>query len=409
MKLGLENIRGLLDWMGSPDSHYRIVQIAGTNGKGSTAAYLAAGLEACRLRVGIFTSPHLVDFRERVRLNGRPISEAEVVRAWSEVRPEVERRNMTFFEANTAIALSHFARLGCEVAVLETGMGGRLDATSATDPAACVLTTIAFDHREYLGESLAAIAGEKAAILRGGAPGFSAPQAPGAARAIVERARRVGSALTFVPRPESVRVGLGGTEFRWRGRRVRLRMVGRHQAQNALLALETLTAILPEAPQAELAAVLEEVEVPGRFQSVERASGPLVLDVGHNPAALRCCVRTLAKVYRGRPKRVFLAMLRDKDLAGSLAVLERTEGIRAPLLVGSAASAPAGRRLRSEDWLRLPEAMRRGGLWVGGVPEALALLDRWQAETAGGVTAVVGSFTSVGEAMRLLGVDPLRG
>ncbi|HEY7460488.1 MAG TPA: Mur ligase family protein [Gemmatimonadota bacterium] len=409
MKLGLENIRALLDHLGSPDSRYRILHVAGTNGKGSTASYLAAGLRATGLSTGLFTSPHLVDFRERVRVDGEPIGETDVAEIWNEIRPEVGRRNMTFFEANTAIALLHFARRGCEVAVLETGMGGRLDATTATVPAVCVLTRIAFDHRDYLGKSLRAIAGEKAAILRAGAPGFSATQDPAAAGAIRTRGERAGSTVAFVGDPSRVRVESGRTEFTWRGLRVRLAMVGEHQAQNALLALETLSWLLPAVAPAALAQALSTVEVPGRFQRVARPVGPLLLDVAHNPDALACFARTFEDAYRGLPKRVFVAMLRDKDLPGSLAALRRLEGLIPPLLVGCAASAPENRRFRVEDWLALPAPVREGAAWVGGVPAGIAELDRWQAAAPGGVAALVGSFTSVGEEMAVLRVDTLAG
>jgi dihydrofolate synthase / folylpolyglutamate synthase len=383
--------------------------VAGTNGKGSTANYLAAGLRACGLSTGLFTSPHLVDFRERVRVDGTPLGEGEVERAWGEIRLEVERRRMTFFEANTAIALLHFARRGCDVAVLETGMGGRLDATTATTPAVCVLTRIAFDHRDYLGQTLRAIAGEKAAILRDGAPGFSARQEPEVERTIRERAATAGSALSFVEDPTDVRVGSAGTEFTWRGTRVRLAMVGWHQAQNALLALEVLRGLLPGAAPGALAAAIGGVEVPGRFQRVEGEAGLLVLDVAHNPDALACFARSFETAYPDRPKRIFLAMLRDKDLGGSLATLRRLEGLQQPLLVGCAASAPESRRYRPDDWLTLPPATRAGALWVGDVPAGLAELDRWQAATPGAIAALVGSFTSVGEVMASLEVDTLSG
>jgi dihydrofolate synthase/folylpolyglutamate synthase len=409
VKLGLENIRALLDELGAPDRRYAIVHVAGTNGKGSTSHYVAAGLSAMGFRTGLFTSPHLVDFRERVRVDGEPIPEADVVQAWSEIRADVERRNMTFFEANTAIALLHFARRGCDMVVLETGMGGRLDATTATRPALCVLTRIAFDHRDFLGKTLAAIAGEKAAILRDGAPGFSACQDPEAERTIRERGARARSDVTFMPHPAGVRVDARGTEFRWRGLAVRLAMVGAHQAENALLALEALARLVPHAPLPRLARALEGLEVPGRFQRVDRPGGPLLLDVAHNPDALSCFARTFAAAYPGRPKRLVVAMLRDKDLAGSLAVLLPVEGLERPLLVGTSASAPDSRRFRLADWLVLASESRRGAEWVGGVPEGLAELGRWQAALPGGVAAVVGSFTSVGEAMATLGVDALGG
>jgi dihydrofolate synthase/folylpolyglutamate synthase len=399
----------LLDHLGSPDRRYRIVHVAGTNGKGSTANYLAAGLRSAGHSTGLFTSPHLVDFRERVRVDGVAIAESEVARLWAEIHPEVERRNMTFFEANTAIALLHFARAGCDVAVLETGMGGRLDATTATTPTVCVLTRIAFDHRDYLGHTLRGIAGEKAAILRAGAPGFSARQEPEAARAIRLRGAKAGSRLTFVGEPQDVSLDPAGTAFAWRGARVRLAMVGTHQAENALLALEALREILPNASPDSLASAIGSVQVAGRFQRVRGRSGPLLLDVAHNPDALHCFARTFATAYPGRPKRIFLAMLRDKDLTGSLAALHDLDGLAAPLLVGCAASAPETRRYREDDWLTLPPAARADAVWVGDVPAGLAELDRWQDATPGGIAALVGSFTSVGEVMSTLAVDTLAG
>ncbi|MFN2432200.1 MAG: folylpolyglutamate synthase/dihydrofolate synthase family protein [Gemmatimonadota bacterium] len=401
-------MRALLDAIGAPDRRCRIVQVAGTNGKGSTASFLAAGLRSAGLRVGLFTSPHLVDFRERVRVDGRPISEDEVVHGWHEVWPEVERRSMTFFEANTAIALAHFARSGVEVAVLETGLGGRLDSVTATEAELCVITRIAFDHREYLGETLAAIAGEKAAILRGGAPGFSAPQSPTAERVIRERAHAAGSRVTFVPRPADVEVAEAATALTWRGERVRLRMPGEHQAQNATLALETLSALLPDQPPARLVEAVAGVVVPGRFQTLAEGAGSLVLDVAHNPDAVASLARTLTQVFPRRPKRVLLAMLRDKDLAGSLAALRRVEGLQAPVLVGSAASAPRSRRLREADWSALAGADRSGAEWIGDADGGLRRLRAWLAGTPDGVAVLTGSFTSVGEAMRATGVDPVR-
>lgn len=409
VKLGLENIRVLLDLLDAPDRRYRVVQVAGTNGKGSTASYLAAGLRSAGLRVGLFTSPHLVDFRERVRVDGRPIGPAQVARAWDEIRGEVERRNMTFFEANTAIALLHFARRGCDVAVLETGLGGRLDSTTAARASLCAITRIAFDHREFLGDTLSAIAAEKAAILRRGARGFSAPQEPEVARVLRESARRAGAGLGFVAAPAAVRVTPRGTTFRWRGLTARLRMVGAHQAQNALLALESLVHLLPEVSPTELLEAVAPVEVPGRFQVARASHGPLVLDVAHNPDALSCFARAWADAYPARAKRLFVAMLRDKDLAGSLAALLDTPGLEPPVLIGSAASAPAARRLRQADWRTLPDELLRQTAWVGGVPEGLARLSAWQARSDAGIAALVGSFTTVGEAMSLLGVAPLRG
>jgi dihydrofolate synthase/folylpolyglutamate synthase len=412
VKLGLDNIRALLEALDSPHRHYRVIQVAGTNGKGSTASFLAAGLQAAGLRVGLFTSPHLVDFRERIRIDDVPISEREVVQSWETIRPEIDRRNMTFFEANTAIALSHFADRRCDIAVLETGLGGRLDSTTAAQATVCLLTKIAFDHREYLGHTLGQIAAEKAAILRNGTRALSMPQDPEAAAVFRTIASRVGAELTFVEEPRDVWITPSGTEFFWRGERVWLRMVGRHQAQNALLALETLCDILPELvqtipPMARLAQAIGSVEVPGRYHIVRGAAGPLVLDVAHNPDALLRFAEAMGDAYPASESRVFIAMLRDKDLEGSVAAVRSARSLVEPILMGSAASAPEGRRLRKEDWLALPASVRDAGVWVGGVSEGLAALEGWQREAPGRVTALVGSFTTVGEAMRQLGIGVL--
>jgi dihydrofolate synthase/folylpolyglutamate synthase len=184
-------------------------------------------------------------------------------------------------------------------------------------------------------------------------------------------------------------------------------MVGRHQAQNAILALEALRRLVPDVPPRVLADAVGAVEVPGRFQRVDGPAGVLLLDVGHNPDALDAFAVAAADAYPGREVRAFVGMLRDKDLAGSLAQL--APAVRPPLLVGSAASAPPGRLLRRADWLRVPATDRRASAWVGSVARGLALLERWQAAGEGRIAAVVGSFTSVGEAMERLGVDPLRG
>src|SRR5207249_3706713 len=187
MRPGLERIEGLLAALGHPERRYRLVQIGGTNGKGSVAALLAAILKAAGHRVGLYTSPHLVSFRERIRVNAEAIPEDGVVDGVEALGTLVARLDATMFEATTALALDHFAREAVDVAVLEVGLGGRLDATTVGRPAAAVLGPIDLDHQEYLGDTLAAIAAEKAAIIRSGTA-LSAVQAPDAADVILRRA-----------------------------------------------------------------------------------------------------------------------------------------------------------------------------------------------------------------------------
>ena len=177
MRPGLERIEGLLDALGRPEQRYRLVQVGGTNGKGSVAAMLAAILKSDGHHVGLYTSPHLVSFRERIRVDGQPIPEDSVVDGVEALGTLVARFDATMFEATTALALDHFARAAVDVAVLEVGLGGRLDATTVGMPEVAVITRIDLDHQAVLGATLAEIAAEKAAIIRGGVA-VSAAQAP---------------------------------------------------------------------------------------------------------------------------------------------------------------------------------------------------------------------------------------
>src|SRR6266704_6749796 len=205
MRPGLERIEGLLAALGHPEERFTIVQVGGTNGKGSTSALLAAMLKAAGRRVGLYTSPHLVSFRERIRVDGEPITPDAVVDGVDALGTLVARFDATMFEATTALALDHFAREAVDVAVLEVGMGGRLDATTVGTPEVAVIARVDRDHEAYLGTTLTAIAGEKAAIIRGGLA-VSAAQHPDAAEVLIARAAAVGVPLLMEGRELSVRV-----------------------------------------------------------------------------------------------------------------------------------------------------------------------------------------------------------
>ena len=194
MRPGLERIEALLDAIGRPERAFTIAQVGGTNGKGSISAMLAAILQASGRRVGLYTSPHLRHYRERIRVDGQPISEADFVDGVDALGTLIARLDVTVFEAGTALALDHFCRSRVDVAVLEVGLGGRLDATTVGRPEVVVLGPIDYDHQLELGDTLTAIAGEKAAIIRSGVA-FSARQDPEAARVLEERAARVGVPL----------------------------------------------------------------------------------------------------------------------------------------------------------------------------------------------------------------------
>ena len=248
MRLGLDHTRRLLDALGNPQDRLRTVHIAGTNGKGSTTATMAALLGARGLRVGSYTSPHLVDFRERIAVDGVPIGGdcvVDFVTTWADT---IERLGATFFEATTALALQHFVDADVDVAVIETGLGGRLDSTNVITPLAAVVTTIGLDHTEYLGDTIEEIAREKAGIFKPGVPAVIGEGDAGVAAQLAESARAAGATGVHVLReigwPEQIEVADDGTAFSLQrdgeARRYRTPLVGRHQAANTALALLTL-------------------------------------------------------------------------------------------------------------------------------------------------------------------------
>jgi len=279
------------------------LHVAGTNGKGSVCAMLDAMLRAARVRTGLYTSPHLVTFRERIRLDGEMISERDVADGLSFIRGSTRGwdQQPTFFEIVTALALRWFADRQAQVVVLETGLGGRLDATNVVTPAVSVLTPIGFDHQHHLGDTLAAIAAEKAGIIKPGVPVVSAPQPPEADEVFANTARARGCDLVRV-------------RERWKTSPVSL--CGEHQLWNAALAAMALEALAStsagiEIPPAAIAGGLARVSWPGRFQ---RVGGRVVLDGAHNPAAARQLAAAWRAEFGSDPATLVLGMMRDKDL-----------------------------------------------------------------------------------------------
>ena len=306
IQLGLENIRRLVDGLGIRLDGPKFLHVAGTNGKGSVCAMLEAICRAAGRRTGLFTSPHLVNFRERIRVNGEMIPEAEVAQRLSEMRmltAEWEHAP-TFFELTTALALAHFQSAGCEVVVFETGLGGRLDATNVVTPAVSVITPIALDHQQWLGATLGEIAAEKAGIFKPEVPAISAPQAAEVAEVLRRHARETGTlVLDFVAQP-------------WSGSAVNL--AGRHQLWHAALAVQALDLAALGIHSEAIERGLREVQWPGRFQ---RCGERVVLDGAHNPAAAVCLAETWREVFGREPATLVLGVLGDKDLPAIVAAL----------------------------------------------------------------------------------------
>lgn len=334
-RLGLERIRELLGRLGRPQDRLKFVHVAGTNGKGSICAYLASILGAAGYCTGMFTSPYIERFEERIRVDGVMISPDELrdvtlaVREHAEAMAEETGDHPTEFELMTAVALEHFARCGCDIVVLEVGLGGRLDSTNVIDaPEACVIARIGLDHTALLGNTLAAIAGEKAGIVKEGSAVVSWPQEP-EAMAVIEHAAAEHGCELRVPDFAQLEEGAvkwedGASPFRpfsykeWAD--LRTGILGSYQPQNATVALEAVDVLRGRGwriPDEAVRAGVAQTRWPGRFKIVEGGSSPdgfaIVVDGGHNPQGARALADSLAEVFPGRKPVFVIGVLEDKD------------------------------------------------------------------------------------------------
>lgn len=390
-KLGLENTRRLAALAGDPQDHLRFIHVAGTNGKGSTCAMLEAIYRASGLRVGLFTSPHLVSFRERIQVDRVPITEDDVVQQVTELRALLEAfppdHSPTFFELVTVMALRHFRRQRCDLVIWETGMGGRLDATNIVSPLASVITNIALDHQQWLGDTLSRIAAEKAGIIKRGVPVLTATAAPEALAVIRAAAAMADAPLAEITAAETARPPLDT---------LTLPLLGDHQRLNAALALAVsrqLQGVLPVV-EAGACAALREVRWAGRLQ-VFHSSGNRVtlLDGAHNPAGAEVLAAALARHFPGQKPALILGILRDKDWQAICCTL-------APLAESILLVPVPSKRTASPEELVAACAAGHPGARLTvchALQEALAL-------TAGeSLRLIAGSLYLVGEAMVLLG------
>jgi dihydrofolate synthase/folylpolyglutamate synthase len=337
MKLGLDPMRSLAAALGDPQEKLRFIHLAGTNGKGSTAAFCEACLRASGRRVGLYTSPHLVSVRERIQVGRVPIAEEDFAEGMAAVRQAIDGTDgepRTFFELITALALWYFAREKVDWVVWETGLGGRLDATNIVRPEVCIITNIGLDHQAYLGQTLAEIAAEKAGIIKPGVPVVSAVACGEAAETIGAAARNTGSPLTLI-HSDSPITDLGLREGRQRariaGRNYSLGLIGSHQVENAACAIAALRLLAPaeKISEAALAEGLERTVWPGRFEILSEA--PLmVLDGAHNPAGVRKLVETWRSFLASRgvadsaerpTTHLVFASVTDKDVTEMVRIL----------------------------------------------------------------------------------------
>jgi dihydrofolate synthase/folylpolyglutamate synthase len=348
-KFGLANTLKLADLAGNPHQHLRFIHVAGTNGKGSTCAMLESIYRAAGLRVGLFTSPHLVAFGERIQVNRQLIPEDQVIRLVEDMRSLLDRGwgstpssvdepprrvssslnrparivgsqsapsdHPTFFEVVTVMALRYFVEQRCDLVIWETGLGGRLDATNIVTPLASVITNIQYDHQKWLGDSLASIAAEKAGIIKPGVPVVTATETAEALEVIASVAREQNAALTVLP---------GQTTPSSTSGILPLPLLGHHQQINAALAVATVRTLAPSIPVAEqtIRAGLSRVQWLGRLQLVTRPSGQrLLLDGAHNIGGAEVLVVAIKELFPATSLTLVLGILQDKDWAGMCRLL----------------------------------------------------------------------------------------
>jgi len=414
IKPGLEAIQALLDRLDHPERRYPSLHIGGTNGKGSTAAMAASMLQAAGYRVGLYTSPHLVDFRERILVNGTMISEERVADLTDRVRAVCgESHEPTFFEFTTAMAFQHFADAGIDVAVVEVGLGGRFDATNVLAPVAIAITNVALDHQEYLGETIGEIAYEKAGIIKSGVPVVIGRVSSEAVTVLSRVAGERGAPLSRLHGDFKVS-GKSPARFQYEGLKesydeLPCPLAGRHQLDNAACALALLEAAsergLPVSEEA-VREGLRTVRWGGRLETVE-SRPQFVLDGAHNPDAAAVVAEYVADIRQKRSgSRVVLVwgMMRDKDCEGFLDHLlpHVDEVIVTQARVPRAASAQ-----------ELDASLRARGRTASVVPDpadAISLARRLAAPDD--LILVTGSLMLVGETQAILrgcGLSPLRG
>ncbi len=391
-KFGLENTFKLAELSGNPQERLRFIHVAGTNGKGSTCAMLESIYRAAGLRVGLFTSPHLVSFRERIQINRQFISEADVVWHVGQLKPLLKEfpddHHPTFFEAVTIMALNYFAEQKCELVIWETGLGGRLDATNIVTPLASVITNIGIEHSEWLGDTVEKIAGEKAGIIKPGQPVVTSATAGHGLEVIGAVARERHSPLTIVGPAQVIQPPLNVIE---------LPLHGPHQRLNAALALATVRALSTQIPVSDTAVRtgLAKVDWPGRMHRIHtRAGQTVLLDGAHNPDGADALRIALEEEFSNAKPLIIFGVFRDKDSSSMCRSL-------APL-AGRILLTPVHSE-RSEDPAKLVAACRESNPRAP-IEVCSSLTEALQKAANIPFVVIAGSLYLVGEAMELLHV-----
>lgn len=391
----LDRIRRLMDALGNPQEQLKVVHIAGTNGKGSVSAMTAAALRECGYRVGLFTSPYLVEFRERIRIDGENISEDALIGCYETVM-EAEKKlefqgfePVNEFELVTAMGFLAFAQAKVDYAVLEVGLGGRTDPTNLiAHPAACCITSISLDHTAILGDTLEKIAGEKAGIIKRGVPVIVARQKSEVLRVILQRANKVGALVYWAPDVEPLHQDKHGTKFLCGETELEIPLLGDYQMENAAAAWEIVRVL--ELPEDAAMRGLRTVSWPGRLQYIPGKPDYLI-DAGHNPGGIAALCQTLRELFADRKITAVVSMMKDKDYGSCIPEVAKL----AEHVIGCSVGLP--RSLRPEEIAKVAGAYCKAD-WSESFSGAMEMAQ----EDKGNLIVVCGSVFGAGEAMKVL-------
>jgi dihydrofolate synthase / folylpolyglutamate synthase len=373
-EFNLDRMFALMEEVGNPQAQYPILHVAGTKGKGSVSALCASGLKAAGYKVGLYTSPHLQDYVERIQVDGEPISHELMIELVEEVKPAVAKiPKLTTFEITTAIAFLAFARQNVNAAVIEVGLGGRLDATNIVTPKVSVITSLSYDHMAVLGNTLASIAGEKAGIIKPGVAVVSSPQKDEALEVLERIAKEKGCPFVLVGSDvkfERTESSLDGQEAAVSGQqsviRLRIPLLGEHQVQNAAIAYAALKTSGIEISEDAIQKGFSQVKWPARFEILQREP-PVIIDSAHNRDSALRLRQTLDDYYPDKPVILIFCALEDKDILGMLEELKP----RLEKVVATRADHP---RAPSAEWIA--DQVSKAGIPVEAVTPVNKALER---------------------------------
>jgi dihydrofolate synthase/folylpolyglutamate synthase len=388
MKFGLQNIRKLLHSIGNPHNSFKAIHVAGTNGKGSTSSMIAAILTAAGYKVGLYTSPHLVKFNERIRINGKMISDKNVVKYTNKLKPQINKLRATFFETTTAIAFKYFSDQKVDFAVIETGLGGRLDSTNVIRPLVSVITSIGKDHTEILGNTINSISKEKAGIIKPSIPVVVGNIKGPALNVFSQSAKKNRSPLLI-----SSKISLS--------KKINLQLKGEHQIANAKAAVGAITIIANKfiigdnAIEKGLHETNQLSGLRGRFEFI-RSKQPILLDVAHNPDGIKVLVKEIHKL-RYQKIVVLFAAMKDKDYRSSLKQLRKLK----PFII--ATQPLVERALPAEQLAEVCKELKLECIFTNTVQNAVKLGMKLSEKK--GLFVITGSHFLVGEAIPLLGLN----